>query len=76
MKGDFPPVTRHSPGFRQSWFESLSLPIDANQNATGQVSNVLRGFIVHENRIESLRLTMQAETQFSAGLAARRSRKA
>ena len=70
MKGDFPPVARQSPGFRQSRLESLGLPVGANQNAAGQLANVLRGFIVHENRIESLRLTVQAEMQFSAGLAA------
>jgi hypothetical protein len=68
MEGDFAAVAGDLPGFGESRFESLSLTINANQNATGQIADVFRGFIVHKNGIESLGLAMEAKIQFSARL--------
>jgi hypothetical protein len=70
VEGDFAAVAGDLPGFGESRFESLSLTINANQNATGQIADVFRGFVIHKNGIEGFGLAMEAKIQFSAGLGA------
>ena len=40
MERDFTAVGRYLPGFGEGGFESLGLPVDANQHATRQIADV------------------------------------
>ena len=68
FEGDLLAVLRHVPRFRQFRFEVLGVAIRAHQHATGQIANGNRSIVIDQQRIEGLRLGMQAEAQFTAVL--------
>ena len=74
MEGDRAPIARNFPRGRQCRIERLRLTVQPNEHTTSQVADVLRRFIVHQNRIKSLGFTVEAEVQFPTRLCANRER--
>src|SRR5207245_6638403 len=53
----------------QAGFEGLGLPIQADQNAAGEVANGLGSILLHQQRIESFRFRAETEVKLAARLA-------
>src|SRR5436190_4538690 len=49
-------------------FEFLCLPVDADQNATAEITDGLRSLVFHHHRVERFRLGAQAEAQLATPL--------
>src|SRR5579864_2602255 len=68
VEGDGAPIAGNRPRGCESGFQGLGLPVEPDKYAAGQVTNVLRGFIVNQDWIESLGFPVEAEVEFAAGL--------
>src|SRR5882724_1818755 len=68
LQGNGLPARRNLPSGGKLRLEFLRLPVDADQNTSGEVTDGLRSFIFHHQRVERFRLGAQAEAQLAAPL--------
>src|SRR5437016_14055204 len=71
MKFDGATVRSDFPGDGQAGLKGLRLPVEADQNAAGEIANGFGGIFLYEQRIESFWFTAQTEMEFAAGLDSR-----
>src|SRR5437879_12319386 len=68
MENNRAAIAGDGPRCRQRGLKRLRLPVQTDKNASGQVANVFRRFVVDQHGVESLRFAVQTEMQFTVRL--------